>query len=891
MKIQTKVTGFFLMVLAVFSYVLVWISTTAYRKEVNRLNAEVCRQRLQHIMSIIREQDNFFGERVYRNEKEARLKAMELIGDSMQNLAPSDESFPFIINENSRVIFRPKKKVNNIFPWSRYSTDELFMKNSGSIRFHTLKGERIIIYQAFPAWRWLVCYSYPANAEFYHEVYSGYYRQILAVLCCLVASIATLLWLIQKALAPLNDLVDTASAMAAGVFPKTDPNKTYSNNEIGILSRAFDEMAARIQESMRKLHQEVRERREKEHEIREMIDNSPLATVIVRGDWTFSNNEMFKTLFGYSSDNMERFDEWFKLSCPDGQDVNDNVREWKHLFAPESFGAMTIRVKCKNGRLLDVEVRHKMIGGQSLLIFNDLTDIKEAETRLRNTRNYLNQLFNSIRVILVAVNEKGIVTQWNQSMEKFTSIKAADAVGSKIWIIAPFLKHYRNDVEQTISSGKAREMYREIISFRKKRYYFDISITPLQHGDYNGAVIMLENTTELVRKSEQLMQAQKMETVGTLTGGLAHDFNNVLGGIKGSLSMINYYLANSPEETDEIKEFSGLAEKSITRATSMVEQLLTLSRKSQLTIKPTDLNKAVNNVLEICRGTFDKSVSITLSKPPGRAMIKADQTQIEQVLLNLLINAEHALTLMCDDEKKRGGTIEVTVGKTKPDQRQLPWDPEVEVYWKLSIKDNGVGIAPELKNKIFDPFFTTKARGKGTGLGLAMVYNIIDLHKGFIDVKSEHGAGSTFTVYLPEMQYDSELVAAEPEMPDIIPGEGLILIVDDEKAIRITAGKMLESLGYQVLTAENGEEGLEVFRVHQEEISAVLLDVAMPQMSGDEAYTRMKEIDPKLKVLLSSGFTNDSRVRKTLEAGADGFIKKPYSIAKLSRKIHDVLKS
>jgi CheY-like chemotaxis protein len=141
------------------------------------------------------------------------------------------------------------------------------------------------------------------------------------------------------------------------------------------------------------------------------------------------------------------------------------------------------------------------------------------------------------------------------------------------------------------------------------------------------------------------------------------------------------------------------------------------------------------------------------------------------------------------------------------------------------------------------------------------------------------------------MQYDSELITAEPEIPDIIPGEGLILIVDDEKAIRITAGKMLESLGYQVLTAENGEEGLEVFRVHREEISAVLLDVAMPQMAGDEAYTRMKEIDPNLKVLLSSGFTSDLRVRKTLEAGADGFIKKPYSIAKLSRKIHDVLKS
>jgi nitrogen-specific signal transduction histidine kinase/ActR/RegA family two-component response regulator len=393
-----------------------------------------------------------------------------------------------------------------------------------------------------------------------------------------------------------------------------------------------------------------------------------------------------------------------------------------------------------------------------------------------------------------------------------------------------------------------------------------------------------------------------METVGTLAGGLAHDFNNVLGGIKGAISMVNYYLKNSPSAIGEIKEFTGIAERSTTRASSMVEQLLTLSRKSQLNFSPVDLKQALLNVLEICRGTFDKSVTINIISSVPKAMVKADQNQIEQVLLNLLINAEHSMTLMLGDDEPHGGTINITINRALrrqsekmltgagEDLNKTPADNQQrEYYWELAIKDTGVGIPREIQPKIFDPFFTTKSKGRGTGLGLAMVYSIIDRHSGYIDVQSDSGEGSTFTIGLPELKAEEDIATHESKDEELARGSGLILIIDDEEAIRITASKMLETVGYDTICAVDGVSGCELYKSRQAEIKAVLLDMVMPGISGLETYQKLREINPKIKVLMTSGYTNDARVQKALASGADNFVKKPFSLNKLSSKMREVL--
>jgi len=906
MRIQTKLTGFFVITLAAFSYALLWISTQAYQEEVAKLNAEVSQSRLQEMLKIVDEEYSRLLKDPNKNIARAKRAALKKLESTFSYSSDKGYSFPLIIDSNRHFRMKPRTYPRSHFPWNSISVNNIFAPDKPNVEavekekfkpqsaYSNISGyERIILYVPFKKanWNWLLCYSYPVNAQLYGVNTQWYSRQLFSVVCCMVASAAVLSWLIYTSLSPLNRLVLSASNMAAGVFPVLNKKRKFPNDEIGFLSKAFDEMAHRIQETMSKLQLEIKERREKEHEIRELIENTPLPIAILHKNLAYSINNMFTRVFGYVETDLETFEDWFKLSTPPDVSVEENRKIWNKILESTASGSELVRVRCKGEHLLELEVRHKQVENQTILIFNDLTEIKEAEKRLRTTRNYLTRLFNSIHLLLVGVDEDGKITQWNQAIEEFTGIKNEFAIGIKLWDVALFLQNYQKEVKEAIISGVSHEKYRENISWHKHSYVFNISINPLHHKDDKGAVIILEDVTELERKNELLFQAQKMETVGTLTGGLAHDFNNVLGGIKGSLSMIKYYLNNSPEDIDEVNEFLGLAEESVSRAAGMVEQLLALSRKSRLTLKKFDMTQALEHVLKICNGTFDKSVNIKFKKPSKEIKVKADQIQMEQVLLNLLINAEHSMTVMHENEDLVGGDIEIEINQINLKKAQFPTASEEDPYWEIVIKDSGVGIKPEDMQKIFDPFFTTKIKSKGTGLGLAMVYNIIDLHKGFVEAKSELGKGSTFTIYLPELLPEESEPDFSSDVQDLYLGSGWILIIDDEPVIRITATKMLELLGYSVLTANNGEEGIRVFKEHQEEIRAIILDMAMPVMTGDEAYKRLKKIDSQVKVLVATGFTNDQRVRKTMDAGANGFMKKPYSINILSRKLHEIINS
>jgi PAS domain S-box-containing protein len=924
MRIQTKLTGFFVIMLAAFSYALVWISTQAYQEEVGRLNAEVSKSRLQEMYKIVNKEYELFLDGAYENIGKAKRITIKRLESTFRYSNDGGYSFPLVIASNRHIRMKPRSYPRSHFPWNSISMSNIFApdepennipeesifgteseetepedtespekpKFKAKVLYSNISGyERIILYIPFKKqnWNWLLCYSYPINAQLYGVNTQWYSHQLFALACCMVASAAALFWLIQLSLSPLNRLVSSATEMAAGIFPKHDKKQKFPNDEIGFLSKAFDEMASRIQKSMNKLQVEIKERREKEREIRELIENTPLPIVILNNNGAYSINNMFSRIFGYVETDLKTFEDWFRLSTPPDVSAEENRKIWNRILDPKVSGSELVFIRCKGGHILEVEVRHKQVEKQNLLIFNDLTEIKEAEKRLRTTRNYLTRLFNSIHLLLIGVDEDGRITQWNQAIEEFTGIKSEFAIGVELWNVALFLLNFQTEVKEAIISGISHEKYRENISWHKRSYVFNISINPLFHKDNKGAVIILEDVTELARKNELLFQAQKMETVGTLTGGLAHDFNNVLGGIKGSLSMVKYYLNNSPDNIKDVNEFLGLAEESVTRAAGMVEQLLALSRKSQLTLKKFDLTQALDHVLKICKGTFAKSVNIKFKKPSHEIMVKADQIQMEQVFLNLLINAEHSMTVMLDDEALKGGNINIEISQVKLQKAQFPSASTTDPYWKIVIKDSGVGIKPENMQKIFDPFFTTKIKSKGTGLGLAMVYNIIDLHKGYVEASSEPEKGSTFTIYLPELQPEAAEMTFSSDTHDLYLGSGWILIIDDEPVIRITATKMLELLGYSVLTAENGENGIKVFKEHQKEIRAVILDMAMPIMTGDEAYKRLKKIDPQVKVLVATGFTNDKRVRKTMEAGASGFMKKPYSINILSRKLHEII--
>lgn len=402
---------------------------------------------------------------------------------------------------------------------------------------------------------------------------------------------------------------------------------------------------------------------------------------------------------------------------------------------------------------------------------------------------------------------------------------------------------------------------------------------------------IIRDVTEKLRTDEALLQVQKMETIGTLVAGLAHDFNNILGGITGPLSIIRYTIEKQGSmDADDFNVYLDTMNDSSMRAVDLVHQLSNLSRKDSVALVPLDLVLSLRHVIKICTSAFDKSIEIVADIPDYAVMVMGDTTQVEQVLLNLCINGSHAMTIMRQEGDKHGGRLVLSVEKIFTDEHFMAIHPEARdtVYWKLSVSDTGVGMDSSTVSKIFIPFFTTKQRGTGTGLGLAMVYNILKHHRGFIDVYSEPGIGSTFSVFLPALLEHVEPASVSRRL-SILKGTGLVLIADDEEAIRLTAGMMLEKCGYEIITAVDGMDAVRLYGEHAGDIKVVVLDLLMPGMSGEAAAMELRKINPSVKILLASGMLHDERSDRLLSDYMNAFIQKPYTFEALSRAVYNLI--
>ena len=472
---------------------------------------------------------------------------------------------------------------------------------------------------------------------------------------------------------------------------------------------------------------------------------------------------------------------------------------------------------------------------------------------------------------ILSKDMNGIIRSWNHGSEQIFGYTAPEVIGQPFSLLVPPDRiHEESDIIERIRHG-GRVTHFETIRTRKdgKQIHVSLTISPIRDGagKVTGISHIARDITERKELETQLRQTQKLESLGVLAGGLAHDFNNLLTGIMGNASLAMTDVAPSDPTHAHLSEILQASE----RAALLVRQMLAYAGKGQFVVEPLNLSAQVSEIVPLLRTSVSRLVTLELYLDQHLPVVEADRAQIQQLIMNLAINAAEAIG-------DRPGTVTITTSSRETDAEQ-------QVV--LEVKDNGCGMDEETRTRIFDPFFTTKFTGRG--LGLAAVMGIIRAHRGTISVESAPGRGSTFTVVLPATVARGTVSVAEPRGD--LRGYGLILVVDDEDLVRNMARFTLERCGYTIELAADGRAAVDAFGARPQEFAAVLLDLTMPVMSGEEALGHIQAIRPDVPVVLSSGFSETDAVERFRDRGFAGFLQKPYTATALARKIKSAVRT
>jgi two-component system, cell cycle sensor histidine kinase and response regulator CckA len=537
----------------------------------------------------------------------------------------------------------------------------------------------------------------------------------------------------------------------------------------------------------------------------------------------------------------------------------------------------------KDGVIRDVQASISLIrdkNGQPIGfrgIARDVTERKLAEKEQERYRNFL----ESIEDVCFEVDLEGKFTFVNEAAVRQFGY-------TKDQILGLDNRQYSTSTESNRLFKTFNEIYRTGQPAKVFDLEFNTEKTGIRHLDLSVSLIrdeegkpvgfrgIAQDITERKKLIEQLQQAQKLEAIGTLAGGIAHDFNNLLMGIQGYTSLILMETEPSHPNYEKLEAI----ESQVKSGADLTKQLLGYARGGRYEVKPVDINDLIGKTIDMFART-KKELRIHQNFAPDLRNVEADRGQMEQVMLNLFVNAWQAMP--------GGGALYLETGNILLDETDTkPYDIQPGPYIKISVTDTGVGMDETTKSRIFEPFFTTKEMGRGAGLGLASVYGIVTGHKGMIRVYSEKGHGSTFNIYLPASKKDA--IVPDERTSKVLKGQETILLVDDEQVITEVTGAMIQGLGYRVIIARSGEEAVEIYRANQDQINLVIMDMIMPGSGGGTAIDRIRTMTPEIKIILSSGYSLNGEAKDIMNrGGAQAFLQKPFSFGVLSQKIREVL--
>lgn len=507
----------------------------------------------------------------------------------------------------------------------------------------------------------------------------------------------------------------------------------------------------------------------------------------------------------------------------------------------------------------------------------DITERKAAEEKLRQQAALLDHAQDAILVLSLDHH----IRYWNKGAERIYGWRADEAEGAD----APGLLHRETRAFhaanlEVLSKGA---WHGELAQFTREGKPLDMecrwTLVRGEGGKPESVLAIHSDITQRKRLESQFLRAQRMESIGAMAGGIAHNLNNVLAPIVMSVDVLG-----ASEEDPERRELLGLIEKSAKRGAEMIRQVLSFAQGVDGRRSRVNLTELIQDLAAIARETFPKNIRIELRVGDGLWDVEGDATQIHQVLLNFCVNSRDAMP--------RGGVISITAENFEIDAQYAAMNLEARVgpHLKIEVSDTGCGIPPEIIDKIFDPFFTTKEQGKGTGLGLSTSMAIIKSHQGFLRVGSKPGQGSSFSVYFPALEGAAELGGTGTSPQSLPRGKGeLVLVVDDEPTILQVTQHTLEHFGYRVLVASDGSEAVSIYARHRAEVAVVLTDMMMPVMDGPATIKVLRHLNPKVRVIGASGISSHRRVAQATAAGLTHFLPKPYSAESLLLLLRQVL--